>query len=151
MKFWNSLNRQVKTAFFVAPILLVGGYILSDLYLKEQAKDRVYQLQPDGFCDVLNKSCILTSGDMKINVYDEGGITQVNATYQLDRATLFLVNNTGDATAIQLAMADNAYYWKRKTDLRKLIPNEGDSYKLRLIAEFQGSKYISEFYTQTSN
>ena len=47
-------------------------------------------------------------------------------------------------------MGDNPYYWQVKTDLRKRINSNlatNDYYKLRLIAEIKGGRYISEFYT----
>lgn len=143
------MNKHTKTALFVAPFLILGGYILSDIYIESQAlKDKVIALKPDGFCDVLNDKCILKSGELKINVYDKAGTTIINSTFQLDKATFFLVDEEGVSTSYNLKMADSPFYWEHKTKLRAHMPNKGDSYKLRLIAEIKGGKYISEFYTQ---
>ena len=88
------MNRHSKIAFFVAPFLLLGGYIASDFYIEQKAqKAKVFEMSPFGHCDVLNQKCILKSGEFQVNVYDENGITTVNSTFPLDSATLFLVDS----------------------------------------------------------
>lgn len=145
------MNRHTKLALLVAPFLLIGGYIASDFYLEYQAKeDRVFQLLPFGHCDIINQKCILKSGEFEINVYDEAGITTINSTFPLDHATLFLVANKNNVQAYPLGMTDSPYYWQTQTPLRRLISNKRDKYKLRLITQIKGGKYISEFYTQTT-
>ena len=144
------MNRHTKTALFVAPILILGGYILSDMYLEDKAHDnKIIQLQPEGHCDVFNHKCVLKSGEFEVNVMHDKGVTTVNSTYPLDTATLFLVDKGNKASLFQLGMKDSPYYWKRETPLGQLIANKGDKYKLRLITEIKGGKYIAEFYTQT--
>lgn len=144
------MNRHTKLALMVAPFLILGGYIASDFYMEHQAdQQKVVQLVPFGHCDIINKKCILKSGEFEVNIFDEKGITNVNSTFPLDTATLFLVDSTSKVTMHQLGMKDSPYYWSSKTDLRQLIPNAGDKYKLRLIANIKGGQYISEFYTQT--
>ncbi|MGB1199387.1 MAG: hypothetical protein ACPG46_10090 [Thalassotalea sp.] len=143
------MNRHTKTAMFVAPILILGGYILSDMYIENKAHEaKLIELQPFGHCDVINQKCVLKSGEFEVNVMHENGITTVNSTYPLDTATLFLVDNANKASFYQLGMKDTPYYWKRETPLGELVVNKGDKYKLRLIAEIKGGKYIAEFYTQ---
>ncbi len=145
------MNRHIKTALMVAPFLILGGYILSDLYLEDQAnEERIFQLVPFGHCDVINQKCVLKSGEFEVNIFDENGITTVNSTFPLDTATLFLVDKENNATPYPLGMKDSPYYWKNETQLRSLVAEKGDSYKLRLIANIKGGKYISEFYTQTT-
>ena len=143
------MNKHTKMALFVAPILILGGYILSDIYMESQAlKDKVITLQPQGFCDVINKSCILEAGELKLNIYSEDSYTVVNANFALDRATFFIVDEQNNSTEYKMAMADNPFYWKRTTPLASLMPKVGDSTTLRIIAEIKGGKYISEFVTQ---
>ncbi|GLX78317.1 hypothetical protein tinsulaeT_16570 [Thalassotalea insulae] len=145
------MNRHSKLALLLAPFLILGGFVLSDLYLEHQASEnRIIELVPFGHCDVKNQHCELKSGEFEVNIMDEGGITTVNSTYPLDTATLFLVNKQNQASHYQLGMKDNPYYWRRETPLGSYIANKGDSYKLRLILEIKGGKYIAEFYTQTT-
>ncbi len=135
---------------FIAPILMLGGYILSDMYLETKASEtKLVELAPFGHCDVFNQKCILKSGEFEVNLSHENTVTTLNSTFPLDRATLFLVDNNNQATAYRLGMKDSPYYWKRETPLAQFVSNKGDKYKLRLIAEIKGGKYFAEFYTQT--
>ncbi|MCH2055345.1 MAG: hypothetical protein MK214_01770 [Thalassotalea sp.] len=144
------MNRHTKIAIFVAPILLLGGYIASDYYLEHQAaQNRVFQLVPEGHCDVINEKCVLKAGDFKINVFDRRGSTSVNSTFPIDRAAFFIVDSEQEVESYQLAMGETPYYWSRLTTLRERIANKGAKQKLRVIIEIKGGKYISEFYTQT--
>ncbi len=133
----------------VAPFLLLGGYIASDYYLEYKAQQqRVFQLVPEGHCDIINKKCVLSAGEFQVNVYDEQGDTFVNSTFPIDNAILFTV---GEQTqGYQLEMEDNPYYWHHKTNLRDTISEQGQKQKLRVIVNIKGGQYISEFYTQTT-
>ena len=145
------MNRHTKIAIFVAPILILLGYVLSDMYMEHEAsKTKIVELIPFGHCDVKNQKCILKSGEFEINVMDDKGITTVNSTYPLDTATLFTVDKNNQVTPYQLGMKDSPYYWKRETPLGTLIAEKGASSKLRVIIEIKGGKYFAEFYTQTT-
>ncbi|RHW76400.1 hypothetical protein [Colwellia sp. RSH04] len=144
------MNRHTKLAFMVAPFLAIFGYIGADYYEENQAQEtKLIQLVPEGHCDVINQNCVLSSGEFKVNVSDEAGITEINSTFPLDSATLFLVDKNDKMTPYPLGMQKSPYYWQSPTNLRSLVVNRGDSYKLRLIAKIKGGQYISEFYTQT--
>ena len=144
------MNRHTKLAFMVAPFLAILGFIGADFYKENEAQQsKVIQLSPEGHCDVINQSCILTSGEFKINVSDKDGVTEINSTFPLDSATLFLVDQSDKMTPYPLGMQKSPYYWQSPTHLRNVASNKGDSYKLRLIAKIKGGQYISEFYTQT--
>ncbi|TPH13336.1 hypothetical protein [Litorilituus lipolyticus] len=144
------MNRHTKLAFMVAPFLAIFGYIGADLYKENQAQEtKLIQLVTEGHCDVINQNCILSSGEFKINVSDKGGITEINSTFPLDSATLFLVDKSDKMTPYPLGMQKSPYYWQSPTHLRNVASGKGDSYKLRLIAKIKGGQYISEFYTQT--
>ena len=144
------MNKHTRTAFMVAPILAVIGYIAADYYEEDQAeKEKVVQLVPFGDCDVLNQQCILKAGDLEMNVFDKDNLTTVNSTFPLDNATIFLVDKNNQSTAYPLGMIQSPYYWHTETNLRELIGDSGQRYKLRLIANIKGGSYISEFYTTT--
>jgi len=144
------MNKHLKLAFMVAPILAVIGFIGADYYEEAEADSaKIIQLKPEGHCDIINKNCVLISGEFKINVSDESGITEVNSTFPLDSATLFLVDKSDKMTPYPLGMKKSPYYWRSNTPIGELVANQGDSYKLRLIAKIKGGQYIGEFYTQT--
>jgi len=145
------MNKHTKIAIVVAPILTILGFALADLWEERKAsEERIFQLSPFGHCDVLNGKCILKKGEFEVNVFEKNGMTSVNSTFPLDRATLFLVDENNVPTTYRLGMIESPYYWHSETNLRELAPNKGDSYKLRLVAEIKGGSYISEFYTQTT-
>jgi len=144
------MNRHLKVAFMVAPFLALLGYIGADYYNENEAsKEKIIQLVPEGHCDIINHNCVLKSGDFKVNVSDEAGVTEVNSTFPLDSATLFLVDKAEQIIPYPLGMQKSPYYWRSDTELRNLVSNKGDSHKLRLIVKIKGGQYISEFYTQT--
>lgn len=144
------MNRHLKVAFMVAPFLAVLGFVGADYYNENKAAEKkIIELKPEGNCDIINQNCILASGEFKLNISDEEGITEINSTFPLDSATLFLVDDTEKMTAYPLGMKDSPYYWKNHTELRSLTSNKGDSYTLRLIAKIKGGQYIAEFETQT--
>lgn len=143
------MNKHTKIAIFAAPFLLLGGYIASDMYLENKAQQqRVFQLSPEGHCDVINNNCVLTSGEFKVNVYDDAGDTHVNSTFPIDKAVFFIVDE--DVTAYPMNMKDNPYYWHQKTPLNQMAGQKGQKQKLRVIVSIKGGQYISEFYTSTN-
>ncbi|WP_158970125.1 hypothetical protein [Paraglaciecola sp. L3A3] len=144
------MNKHTRTAFMVAPILAVIGYIAADYYAEGQAEEqKVIQLLPFNNCDVINQTCILRAGEFEVNVFDKNNLTTVNATFPLDSATLFLVDKNNNPTPYPLGMLQSPYYWHSETNLRDLIGDSGQGYKLRLVLNIKGGSYISEFYTET--
>ncbi|MBL4910479.1 MAG: hypothetical protein JKX78_10775 [Alteromonadaceae bacterium] len=142
------MSKHTKVAILVAPILAVIGYIAADYYTEYQAKkDKIYQLVNDTPCDVLAHKCVLKSGDLKVSIYDDAGITTINSTFPLDKATLFLVDTHDQGKAYPLGMTNSPYYWHSKTPLRAQLENSGKTQKMRLIANIKGGKYLAEFYT----
>jgi len=145
------MNKHTKLAIFIAPVLLILGYIGSDYYMEYKAgQTKLYPLQSDGRCDLLAQKCVLTSGELKINVYDESGTTKVNSTFPLDSATLFLVDDDGQSTAYPLSKEDNAYYWQSPTPLRANRQSSGDRKKMRLIVQIKGGQYFAEFFSASN-
>jgi hypothetical protein len=152
-KFLNKLNRHTKIAIFVAPILVILGFAASDLWLENKASEaRIFQMTPDsGVCDIMARKCVLVSGEFKISVYQENGLTTINSTFPLDTATLFLVDENDIPSVFQMGMKDSPYYWYQSTPLESLAKSPGSRQKVRLIATVKGGQYISEFYSVTGS
>lgn len=146
----KKLNRHTKVAMFVAPLLLLFGWVGGEIWVESQAmKEKFYTLKPEaGFCDVMAKKCILHSGDFKVSLYEEDGKTTLNSTFPLDTATLFLVDGE-DVTAYRMGMIDSPYYWYQVTDFANKNSQPGSKQVLRLIATVKGGQYIAEFTSQT--
>jgi len=144
------MGKNTKLAILIAPILAVLGYIAADYYEEYEANEiKIYQLVNEGPCDILNHQCVLKSGDFKVNIYDEKGITTVNSTFPLDNAILFIVDESAPQNsqnqAYPLSKNENLYYWQGKTPLRAQLENSGKKQKIRLIASIKGGKYLAEF------
>ncbi|QOL25110.1 hypothetical protein LP316_12480 [Thalassotalea sp. LPB0316] len=144
------MNKHIKIAIFVAPFLLLGGYIATDMYLENDAKaNKVFKLEQDGHCDVYNRKCILTTGEMQVSIEQHEQQTVVNTTYPIDEAILFVVNNEQDVDTHKMTMRQTPYYWQTQTTLPQKLAVKGDSAKLRIIVKYQGDQYIAQFYSQT--
>lgn len=146
----KKLTGHTKLALFIAPLLLLVGWVGGEIWSESQAmKKRVYTLEPEaGFCDVMAKKCILRSGDFKVSLYIENGNTALNSTFPLDTATLFMVDEQ-DITAYQMGMKDSPYYWYQQTDFVEKNQAQGSKQQLRLIATVKGGQYIAEFTSKT--
>jgi hypothetical protein len=145
------VNKHTKIAILIAPILAVLGFAATDMYSEHEASEkRIFNMQVQDQCDIKAEKCILKSKDFLLSFSNKDGNTVVNSTYPLDTATLFLVDNTGEATGYPLGMNTSPYYWRAKTDLGQLLNTTGASQKLRIIANIKGGSYISEFIS-TSN
>ncbi|BAO43991.1 hypothetical protein [Thiolapillus brandeum] len=76
-RFYQS-NRHVKLAIILAPMLAIGGYILTGIYLDDRidaqpTMDKPLALQPD--CHLLSGVCELLHREIAVNVAmeNEGG------------------------------------------------------------------------------
>ena len=150
---FNKLSRHTKIAIFVAPILVILGFAASDLWIENKASEaRFFEMTPEsGVCDILASNCVLVSGEFKISVYQENGLTTINSTFPLDTATLFLVDENDTPSLFQMGMKESPYYWYQTTPLEALASTPGSRQKVRLIATVKGGQYISEFYSVTGS
>jgi hypothetical protein len=142
------MNKHTKLAIFIAPFLLVGGYIASDAYLDHKANQpKIFQLQTSGNCDLLGKGCLQQSGDMQVMITDENGITKANTSYPVDSVAISLVFPNGDETIYGLEQDTNQHYWKRNTTIRqKLSENDAtNTQKMRILVKMKGNMYLNEF------
>ena len=152
IKSFNKLNRHTKIAIFIAPILMILGFAASDLWISNKAEEaRFFEMKAESQnCDIVNDKCILSSGEFKISVYEQEGLTTLNSTFPLDTATLFLVDENEQATAYRMGMKDSPYYWYQVTPIASQAQFPGSQQKVRFIATVKGGQYIAEFYSTTS-
>ncbi len=140
------MNRDKKLAIILAPFLLVGGYVISDLYVESRENaTRLYPLQHSGECRMFSADCILESGDMQVNITDRDGVTQGNTSFPVDSVAISLVYNDGQEVIYGLEQAANPQYWSRQTEIRKALTVDKTAAQLRLVVTRKGSTYFSEF------
>jgi len=140
------MNRDKKLAIILAPFLLVGGYVVSDLYIESKAHEiRLFELKSAEKCDMFDGNCILQSGDMQINITDENSITKANTSFPVDTVAISLVYNDGKEVIYGLDEAANPQYWERETDIRSALTQSKTATKLRVVIKSKGNTYFSEF------
>lgn len=140
------MNRDKKIAFILAPFLLVGGWVATDLYVEsKQESTQLFQLEAAGECRLFDGNCILQSGDMQVNVTDADGLTRVNSAYPADSVALSLVYHDGQEVVYELEQLANPQYWQRQTDIRKAMTGSIVANKLRIVVQVKGSHFLGEF------
>ncbi len=139
------LNKHTKLAILLAPLLIIGGYIASDQYVAHKANEqKIFSLSTPNPCDIFKAGCVLTSGNMQINITDNSGITKANTSFPVDSVVISLVYNNGKETIYRLDETQNPQYWARETDIKKAAVN-GLANTIRILIKERGNMYLSEF------
>ena len=140
-----SMSRDKKIAIILAPFLLVAGYVLSDMYIESKANEpRFFEFTLQGECAVFTTGCILESGDMKINITDQSGITRANTSYPVDTVAISLLYDSGKEIIYELKQTANPQYWERATEIRQAMIEEKAAKILRVAVKRKGSTYLSQ-------
>jgi hypothetical protein len=143
------MNKDKKLAIFLAPFLIIGGYVASDQYIEHKNNEpKMFQLSPQGECALFTGDCILESGDLQINITDDDGITKINTSFPVDKVAISLVNKENKEIIYGLDKNKDPQYWQRETDIRAAKDN-GSADKLRVFIKRKGSTYLSEFIPKT--
>lgn len=139
------MNKQIKLALFIAPFLIVGGYIASDQYVSYQAnKGQLFNLTLQDECRLFSDDCILKSGDMLINITDEKGTTKINTSFPADKVALSLVLMDDKEIIYEFSKAENFQYWQRDTTIRHTHLTKQSLKSLRVMVKIKGDLYLSE-------
>lgn len=140
------MNRDQKIALLLAPFLLVGGFVATELYLgSKDAPTQLFELEAAGECRLFDGDCILQSGDMQVNVTDADGLTQVNSSYPADSVALSLVYRDGQEVVYEFDRLANPQYWQRQTDIREAMIGLNTADRLRIVVQVKGSHFLGEF------
>jgi hypothetical protein len=139
------MNKQSKLALFIAPFLVVGGYIASDQYVAHQAnKGQLFNLTLQDQCQLFSGDCILKSGDMLVNITDKKGTTKVNTSFPVDNVTLSIVSTDNKEIIYELSKTESLQYWQRETSLRTTHLDQNSLKNLRIMVKIKGDLYLSE-------
>lgn len=146
------MNKDKRLAFILAPFLLIGGYVASDLYIESKANEpKIFTLSASGECAIFDGDCILQSGDMQINITDVNGVTKANTSYPVDSVTISLVYNSGKEIIYGLEKLTDPQYWERETDIRSALTQSKTATKLRVVIERKGGTYLTEINPITTS
>jgi hypothetical protein len=140
------MNRDKKIALILAPFLLVGGYVATDLYMgSRDMPTELFELEAAGECRLFDGDCILQSGDMQVNVTDTNGLTQVNTSYPSDSVALSLVYRDGREVVYEFEQLSNPQYWQRLTEIREAMFGSDSADRLRIVVKVGGSHFLGQF------
>jgi hypothetical protein len=145
------MTRDKKIALFIAPFLIIGGYIAADYYAEykvaEQAKQKkVYELSLQGTCDISKNSCLLINANLQLELSDSKGITSLKSSYPLDQVTFSYLDTARKEHRYQFSQGVDRQHWGKATKLSTLY-QQVSPLKLRLIVTINTAYYFAEFLT----
>ena len=115
----KTINPQLKVAIFIAPFLLIGGYVAMDYYAKEDPPDNaLFQLHAvNKRCDFSNNSCQFSSDDLQLSVtleeqLDDGSSTiRVASDQVLKGVAVALTDIDDESSPVSMAPTDDRRHW----------------------------------------
>ncbi|MCW8931387.1 MAG: hypothetical protein OQL19_14245 [Gammaproteobacteria bacterium] len=142
------MNRHTKVAIFIAPFLVVGGYIAADYYAQEKANNRnLFELSLEGQCNLLRSSCILKNKQLTLTLSDKNNLTQIETNHPLEEISLSFVDKDNKETRYQMEADKNKQFWHSETSASSLL-RQSPELKIRLIGLVNKAYYFSEFYSR---
>jgi len=142
------MNRHTKIAIFIAPFLLVGGYIAADYYAQEQDKNRnLFKLSLEGHCNLLKYPCILKNKQLTLTLSNKNNVTKIESNHPLEKIVLSFVDKDNNETRFQMTANRNRQLWHSET-LASPILRQSSEFKIRLIGFVNQGYYFSEFYSR---
>lgn len=142
------MNRHTKVAIFIAPFLVVGGYIAADYYAQEKAKSRnLFELSLEGQCNLLRNSCILKNKQLTLTLSNKNNITQIETNHPLEEIAISFVDKDNKEIRYQMTANNNKQSWYSETLASSLL-RQSPELKIRLISLVNKAYYFSEFYSR---
>ena len=142
------MNKHTKMAIFIAPFLIVGGYIAADYYAEDQAKTKtLFELSLNEHCNLLNSACTLSNKQLTLTLSHQNGVTQIESNHPLEEVTLSFVDKNNKEISYQMNGKKNKQHWQAITQASSLL-RQTSELKIRLISIINGGYYYSEFYSR---
>ncbi|MCX7554915.1 hypothetical protein OS175_13630 [Marinicella sp. S1101] len=144
------MNRHLKTAFFIAPLLAIAGYIGAGYFISSKQADETYgQLQLAGSCLPTENACVFISPavELKLISNEQQGQQQLAliTTQPVKHLTLGMAeaftDNKQPFRQFQMMKSDDNKYWQIKLQPNDIIAK----YKhIRIAFSYQGKGYFAE-------
>ena len=143
------MTRDKKIALFIAPFLVIGGYIAADYYAvyraeEEAKKNRFYELSLQGACDISKTHCLLSNEHLQLDISDNQGVTYLKSSYPLDSVSFSYLEADGHEQSYQFNQGMDRQHWEQATNVSK-YSQQNTSLTLRLIVTVDTAYYFSEF------
>ena len=140
------MNKHLKLAFFIAPILALVSYALTGYFSpSKEIKAGNYQLQLISQCKPIDSSCLLKHADFELKLISKQKQDKLQlavvANQELDALSLALSEDNTSFKQFKIMKSDNKKYWQVFLEKDQYI----DNYKyLRLASQSQKSKFFIE-------
>lgn len=144
LELFLSMNKHLRLAFIIAPLLLVGGFIAAEYYSKyTNSQKKYHQLTVQGKCDIFHAECQLNGAGLELKITDKNGTTQLKSNHPLSTAAIAVVDNDKEKPS-NLQADDTRQSWIINT-ARYASPKDIMSNKIRLIVSVDDEFFFSEF------
>lgn len=141
------MNRHTKIAIFIAPFLVVGGYIAADYYAQEWAeKQNLFKLTLDGRCNLQQSPCIVKNKQLTVKLSNKNNITQIESNRPLEKVHLSFVDKDNKETHYLMKAEKSKQLWYSETIASALL-KQSSEIKIRIIGFVNKGYYFSEFYS----
>jgi hypothetical protein len=140
------MNRHLKIAFFIAPVLALVAYALTGyLTPKQKVSAGDYQLQQSGECRPVNSSCLLSYADFELKLISKQKQDKLQlaivSNQELDALSFAMSEDNISFKQFKIMKADNKKYWQVFLEKDQLLNN----YKyIRLASQSEKSNFYIE-------
>lgn len=144
------MNRHLKIAFFIAPLLAIAGYIGAGYFISPKQVEKKYgQLQLAGSCLPTENACVFLSPavELKLISNEQQGQQQLAliSTQPVNNLTLGMAEAAASSDQpfrqFQMMKSDNNKYWQIKLDANDVIAK----FKyIRIAFTYQDKGYFAE-------
>ncbi len=142
------MNKHLRLAFIIAPLLLVGGFIAAEYYNKyTNSLKKYHHLAVQGVCDIFNGECKLQGAGLELKISNSNGTTHLNSNHPLSTAAIAVVDNDQEKPR-NLQSDDTRQSWIINT-ARYASKKEASSNQIRLIVSVDDEFFFSEFTSTT--
>lgn len=139
------MNRHLKIAFFITPVLAMIGYFLADYYMKpKEVAAQQQQLRLLGNCAPRDNACIFKLGDLELKLISNEKKQQHQLAIISSKpiANLSLALGEDDSfKQFPMMKSDNGKYWQIK------LNNDDNILKynaLRMALSYKKAPYYAE-------
>lgn len=145
------MNRHTKLAIFLAPFLLIGGYIAADYYANYEIQQQLVQKQMIQLsvldsCDLNNDKCVLKNNEVTLSLAKHNNTLQISSTKAAEKIVISFegVSNVEKENVYHLTNTDlSKKIWQINGNVNNL--SSSNKTQLRLVAVIDNTYYFAEF------
>lgn len=139
------MNRHLKIAFFIAPFLALGAYVLTGFYVSpKEIKNQQNKLRLLGDCQPQENACLFKLGQLELKLISNQKQQQHQLAIITNEATNELSVALGDEYQFKqfpMMKSDDLKYWQIKLNKSDNILNYS---KLRIALTYKDENYYAD-------